>query len=178
MKLAVFALLFGAWILSGCSADPRNLKTVSNYAEGRQLSREAGKPVFLHFTCHGCMGTDEFHQNLVTSRSIQRTLNEDFITILLYVDDRRPLTPSDTLNCRTIGLSEIGLEQARRAATVGAFNAVLQTDLFHAAYQPMYTVLHPNGKILVPPFGYTAKDRVFFLKKLEAGIGLYENYRD
>ena len=165
----IILLTIGIGII-GCEANPDNLKAERNFLKGIELSKELNKPIFLHFTGYGCVGYNEFYNDLITSREIQEKLNEEFVTIELYVDDKRKIQIGDTLNLHKIEFSDEGVERIKKSKTIGNINAAIQIDWLKSNSQPTYLVLDTERNILVEPFGYTKRNRKYFLAKLDEGL--------
>lgn len=164
MKFLISALLF----FIGCSANPKDIKYVDNLPKGIELSKQSGKPIFLHFTCYGCMGYNEFQQDLIKSQAIQDKLNNEFVTVLLFVDDQKPLVPNDTLSLKNLGFSPEDFKKFTTAKTKGGLNASIEVTLIDSFNQPQYLIMDADLNILVQPFGYTGKNKKLFLEKLNA----------
>lgn len=165
----IILLTIGIGII-GCRANPDNLKTERNFLKGIELSKELNKPIFLHFTGYSCVGYNEFYNDLITSRKIQERLNKEFITIELYVDDKGEIEISDTLNLHKIKFSEDGIERIKKSKTIGNINAAIQIDWLKSNSQPTYLIIDAERNILVEPFGYTKRNRKYFLTKLDEGL--------
>lgn len=153
-----------------CSANPKDLKFINNLPEGISQSKQSGKPIFLHFTCYGCMGYNEFQRDLITSQVIQDKLNNEFVTLLLHVDDQAPLISGDTLSLKSLGFSQEDFKKITSSKTKGELNAVLEMLLIDSISQPQYVVFDADLNILVQPFGYTGKNRKLFADKLSKGL--------
>ena len=162
-------LIVGLGMFS-CDVSPDNLKIELNFMTGLEQSKDLNKPIFLHFTGFGCVGYNEFYNDIVTSRNIQEKLNEEFITIELYVDDKREIQVSDTLNLYKIKLSNEGRNIVKNSKTIGDLYSSIQVDWLKSNSQPTYLIIDSSQNILVKPFGYTNRNREYFLMKLEEGI--------
>ena len=158
----------------GCGANPDDLIFETNYMKALELSEELRKPIFLNFTCFACFGEDEFMDNLIHSKEIQKALNEDFITTLLYVDDRREAVEADTINLSKIQFTENGKEILKSGNSKGRINSVIQIDIFKRGSQPTYVIINHENEIIVESFGYTARNSEYFLEKLEEGLRKYK----
>lgn len=133
------------------------------------------KPIFLHFTCYGCVGYNELYNDLITSREILNILNEEFVTIELYIDDNSRIHSNDTFNLHKVKFSQEGREKIKNAKTIGNINAVIEADWLKRNTQPLYLITDSELNILVEPFGYTKKNAVFFLAKLDEGLKVFRN---
>lgn len=116
------------------------------------------------------MGYNEFYNDLLTTREVLNTLKEDFVVIELYVDDRKEIEPSDTLNLYKIKFSDEVKERITKAKTIGGINRAIETEWLHRNNQPLYLVIDSEQNILVTPFEYTNKDSGYFLTKLNDGL--------
>ena len=161
--------------LFGCHAKPEDLIFEKNYLKGLELSAKTNKPIFIHFTCFGCFGYNEFEYDLITSKEIQETLNEEFITIQLYVDDKRPIDTNDTLNFNLLGFSEEGQKKINKATNKGHLNATIQIEKYNMNAQPWYVIIDKNERALIEPFGYTSRNKDYFLSQLKSGVEEFKN---
>ena len=124
----------------------------------------------MQFTCYGCIGYNEFYNDLITWRKIQEKLNEEFVTIELNVDDSQEIQISDTSDLHKIELSDDALERIMKSNTIGNVNTAIQIDWLKSNSQPLYLIIDAKQNILVEPFGYTKKNREYFLAKLDKGL--------
>ncbi len=160
--------------LVACQAHPDDLKYERNFFKGMQLGKTLNKPVFLHFTGYGVMGYDEFSEDFITDQSIQDLLNEHFITVLLYVDDKRQILEKDTMRLDNMEFLNGAKSQLEKAKTIGEINAALEIALFDQNIQPLYVIIDDQMNILIEPFGYTKKNAAFFKRTLQEGLKKYE----
>lgn len=169
-------LIFLSLIISffGCQANPDDLSYERNYLRGLALSAELEKPILIHFTGYGCVGYNEFIDDLTTSRRIHNILNANFVIVELYVDDRNEIQKNDTLNLHRIDFTKGGRERIKKARTIGQLNAAIEIDLFKSNAQPLYLITDSKGNILIEPFGYTGSDRKYFLEKLDEGLNEFK----
>ncbi len=163
------------FLLLGCQADPADFKYVDNFTQGLVLSQQSTKPLFIYFTGFG-VSHNEFFDHLLLSPKVLQTLNEDFVSVLLYVDDKQKLTTVDTLKLHTIDfLSTAFHNEVQNAKTIGNLNALIEQHLITSNAQPTYVLLDNEGNLLIKPFGYTAKNEVYFLAKLKEGLSNFKN---
>ncbi len=171
IRLSLLILILG---LYNCNANPGNLKYAKNFLRGLEKSEELDKPIFLNFTGYGCIGYDEFMNDLVTSNKIQNILNSKFITIQLYVDDRKEIQKSDTLDLHKIHFSKEGQIALKKAKTVGEINSAIEIEFYKTNIQPYYVIMDAERNNLIEPFGYTHRNRELLISKLEKGLEEYE----
>ncbi len=148
-----------------------DLHTLANYQEGLACAKKSNLPLFLQFTGHGCVGYDEFQHHLIKSKKIRKTLNNNFITVILYVDDRRELENLDQIY--ELGLSEESIESIENKKKIGTLNARIQVEKFQSNSQPLYVLMTDEAKEIIKPFGRT-KDETFFLDKLNEGLNEFK----
>ena len=170
IRLKVSILFFLIVHLFGCQVDPKDLNPTQNLFQGITQSKASVKPMLIYFTCYACMGYNEFHNDLIQSQAIFNKLNEEFVTVELYVDDKKPIQEADTIKINEIIESERGAAMLKQAKTIGNINATIQMELINNNAQPYYVITDSELNILVDPFGYTNKNQQFFLEKLELGI--------
>ena len=112
-----------------------------DYDLGMSAARTEGKPVMVDFTGFGCVNCRKMEAAVWTDPKVQDLLNNQYVLISLYVDDKTPLpepmkvTESD------------GTERTLR--TVGDKWSYLQRTKIGANTQPFYVLLDPTtGKPL------------------------------
>ena len=76
-------------------------------------------------------------------------MEQDFVLISLYVDDRTELPESEQISLP----KHTGGERTLR--TVGDKWQFFQTEYFRNNSQPLYALIGPDGKLLNQPVGYT-----------------------
>ena len=82
-------------------------------------------------------------------------INDEFILISLYVDDRKKLDISDQFDYQYPNGS------IRKINTVGKKWATFQAINFSSASQPYYILLYPDGKIINSPIQYTDSETYY-----------------
>ncbi len=136
-----------------------------DFEEGMAAARQQGKPVFVDFTGYGCVNCRKMEAAVWTDPSVASLLQDDFILISLFVDDKTPLPEKLTV-------IENGEEHILR--TVGDKWSYLQRHKFGANAQPFYVVLDNDGRPLSGSFVYK-EDVPAFVKFLNTGKKQYGN---
>jgi thiol:disulfide interchange protein DsbD len=136
-----------------------NLKGYFDLKQALACAKEKNKPVFIDFTGHGCVNCREMEANVWSAPEVKKRLQEDFIMTALYVDDKTELPESDWYTSPYDG---------KVKKTIGKQNADLQVREYKNNAQPLYVLLSPDGKMLVPPRAYD-RDIQGFVDFLEAG---------
>ena len=89
-------------------------------------------------------------------------INENFVLISLYVDDRKELPIQDQIDL-TYDSGKI-----KKIRTIGDKSATFQALNFKTASQPYYVLLNTELEILNSPIQYTSKD--VYQNWLEEGL--------
>ncbi len=136
-----------------------------DFDEGMRIAREKGKPALIDFTGHGCVNCREMEASVWTDDKVRSILNDDYILISLYVDDRTPLD-------EIVEVEEQGT--ARKLRTVGDKWSYLQRYKFGANAQPFYVPVDENGNPLNGSYSYD-KNVNAYIEFLEKGLSNYKN---
>lgn len=163
--------IFLILLLASCTEELEKVNYVTNYKEGIELSKAQNKPVFLFFTGYGATNVREFDDFFASYPPIAQKLNKDFISIVLYVDDRKQIVQSDTLGFSTMNLPSNFWKSIDKyqLKTIGNLNSILQTSLYASKgnHQPLYTFRDLQGNDLIEPFGYLQRNKQAFLDKVK-----------
>jgi thiol:disulfide interchange protein DsbD len=138
---------------------PHGLQGYFDYDEALEASKREGKPIFVDFTGHGCVNCREMEANVWSDPEVLKRLQEDFIIVALYVDDKKKL-PEDQWY-----VSEY---DGKKKKTIGKQNADLQIRKYNVNAQPYYVLLDENGNDLTEPTAYDL-DVSKFVKFLDEG---------
>ena len=116
---------------------PYGINGYFDYDEGKKCGLSLDKPLFLDFTGHACFNCRRMEENVWIDSEVKQILEEDYIVIALYVDDKT-LLPRNS-----------------RYKTMGKKNFNFQINQFNSNAQPFYVLLDPRDeKILVEPKAY------------------------
>lgn len=130
---------------------------------GMAASRLQNKPVMIDFTGFGCVNCRKMEASVWSDPRVAELLNNKYILISLYVDDKTPLP-------QPVTVTEDG--QKRVLRTVGERWSYLQRSKFGANAQPFYVLLDNNGKPLNGSASYD-EDVSKFIKFLQKGLDNY-----
>ena len=144
---------------------PYNVKGYFKYEQGMDCAEELNKPVLIYFTGHSCSNCKKMQAEVWSDPAVQRRLNQDFVLISLYIDDRKKLPESDWMEAEYDG---------KVKQTLGKKNMAIEIDRFGVNTQPYYRVLTPDGQPVGESFGYTTKPKEF-IDWLDQGKQLFEN---
>jgi thiol:disulfide interchange protein DsbD len=129
-----------------------------------QCAREQNKPVFIDFTGHGCTNCREMEAVVWSDPAVLQKLQNDFIIVALYVDDKTELPESEWYT---------SAYDNKVKKTIGKQNADLQITRLQNNAQPFYVLVGTDEKVLVPPYGYN-RDPAQFVKFLEEGLKKFQ----
>lgn len=117
----------------------------NDYEEGMEHARKVGKPVFLEFTGYGCVNCRKMEMAVFSQPRVQKKLEENFVIIRLYVDDRKEYpTP---LVAKVNG-------KARTLYNIGDKWSLLESYKFGSVAQPFYIILDGYGNALSKSYSY------------------------
>ena len=179
--LALFSLAFAMYMVPGLWGAP--LKAISafappistqdfnlhkgsvharftSYEAGMAAARLEGKPALIDFTGFGCVNCRKMEAAVWTDPTVATLLNEKFVLISLYVDDKTPLA-------QPITVTENG--QQRTLKTVGDKWSYLQRHKFGANTQPFYVPVNAKGMPLAGSRSYD-EDVNAYVKYLEGAL--------
>ena len=137
--------------------------TYHDYEAGMAAAAKAGKPALLDFTGFGCVNCRKMEAAVWTDPTVAKTLQEDYVLISLFVDDKTPLPQAMTVQ-------ENG--QTRTLRTVGDKWSYLQRSKFGANAQPFYVPVNNEGRPLVGSYAYK-EDVKAYLGFLQRGLEAY-----
>ena len=135
-----------------------------DYEAGMAAAKVEGKPVMIDFTGFGCVNCRKMEAAVWTDPKVANMLNEKYVLISLYVDDKTPLAEPMTV-------TENG--QQRTLRTVGDKWSYLQRVKFGANTQPFYVLIDNEGKPLAGSRSYD-EDINAYIDYLQTGIDNYK----
>ncbi|MBQ3630332.1 MAG: thioredoxin family protein [Prevotella sp.] len=113
----------------------------TDYDLGMAAARAEGKPVMVDFTGFGCVNCRKMEAAVWTDQKVQDILNNKYVLISLFVDDKTPLP-------EPIEVTDVDGQQ-RKLRTIGDKWSYLQRTKIGANTQPNYVLLDPTtGKPL------------------------------
>ena len=144
-----------------------NTKTVEahyhSYEEGMAAAKAQGKPVLIDFTGFGCVNCRKMEAAVWTDPTVADMLNNQYMLISLYVDDKTPLAEP----------VEVSLNgQQRTLRTVGDKWSYLQASKFGANAQPYYIAIDNEGRPLNHAYGFK-EDVAAYIDYLQQGLKTY-----
>jgi len=131
-----------------------------DFEEGMQYAKEHNKPVLIDFTGYGCVNCREMEATVWSDPRVKQIIDNDFVLISLYVDDKTPLP-------QTIQIEEFG--KKRNLKTIGDKWSYLQRSKFGANAQPFYVILDNEGMPIGPSHAYN-RDIEKYISFLNQGV--------
>lgn len=135
-----------------------------DFEVGMAAARLEGKPVMIDFTGFGCVNCRKMEAAVWTDAKVADMLNNKYVLISLYVDDKTPL-PEQIIVTDTDGTQ-------RTLRTVGDKWSYLQRHKFGSNTQPMYILLDNEGKPLTGSRSYD-EDINEYMDFLKVGLDNY-----
>ncbi len=124
---------------------PLGLHGYFSLEEGLEAAKKAGKPVFVDVTGHGCVNCREMESRVWSDPAVFKMLNEDYVIVALYSDDKQKLDEEDWVT---------DAENGTVYKDLGRANSYTARTLWNVNAQPNYVLLSPEGEMLVPVRGY------------------------
>ncbi len=140
---------------------PLGLNCYKDLDEGIAAAKEQNKPIMLDFTGWACVNCRKMEEQVWSKGKVFDALNNDYIVISLYVDDRKELAKEEQFQyIRSNG-------KLKNIKTIGDKWATLQTLNFQNNSQPFYVLLNHDMELLNYTTAYTpnADEYYDWLKK-------------
>lgn len=124
-------------------------QVVNDYGKAIEMAKAANKPLLIDFTGWACVNCRKMEENVWVDPAVKSYIEENFILVSLYVDDRANLP----IEKRFTYTNAAG--QSKEIKTQGDLWATFQSENFKQVTQPLYVVLSPDQTLLSNPVGYT-----------------------
>lgn len=137
---------------------PLGLDAFFDYDEGLAYAKKVGKPILVDFTGHACVNCRKMESTVWPDKSVFKHLNDDYVLIQLYVDDKTALPLKEQYTSSFCH---------KHISTIGQKWSDLQAVRFNSNSQPFYALLDNTGQLLCPAEGadYDAAAYTSFLEK-------------
>ncbi len=123
---------------------PFNLNAFFDYEEGMAYAKKVNKPVLIDFTGHACVNCRKMESTVWPEKEVLRRLQNDYVLIQLYVDDKTELPPNEQSTSSFSG---------KKIKTIGNKWSDFQAARFDANSQPYYVLLDHDSGMLNEPRG-------------------------
>ncbi len=124
---------------------PHGLNGYFDYEQALACAKAVDKPIFVDFTGHGCVNCREMEQRVWSDPAVLKRLQEDFVLLALYVDDKTELPES---------LWYKSTYDGKMKKSIGKQNADFQIEKFDNNAQPYYVILDEKGEPLGAAHAY------------------------
>lgn len=138
---------------------PYGIDGYFHYGEAIEAAKQAGKPLFIDFTGHGCVNCREMEQRVWSDPQVQEMLRNEFVVVALYGDDKMKLEEEDWVTT----------PNGKVLKELGRINSYFVTQTYGVNAQPGYIIVDHTGKALLSPRGYNL-DVPEYIKFLKKGI--------
>ena len=143
---------------------PLKLNAYFDYNEGLAEAKKQNKPILIDFTGHACVNCRKMEANVWPDKTVYKMINDDYILIQLYVDDKSELAPEDV----------VITPDGKTLKTIGKKWSDLQTRKFQSNSQPFYVLLNPNDETLLVPAQGANYEIANYIKFLESGLSAFK----
>ncbi len=137
---------------------PYGLNAYFDYDEGLAQAQKENKPVIIDFTGHACVNCRKMEADVWANKSVLDILQNQYVLIQLYVDDKTTLPESEQTVSKFSG---------KKIKTIGNKWSDFQASKFNSNSQPCYVLLDADGNLLMQPKGadYSVDNFVSFLNQ-------------
>jgi len=139
---------------------PHGLQGYFDYEQGVACAKKLNKPVFLDIKGHACTNCKVMEKNVWSEPEVLKRLENDYVIIALYVDDKFDLPESEWITSTFDG---------KVKKTIGRKNTDFQITKFGVNAQPYYVLMDHNGNKLNTPIGFEP-DVDDYVQFLDQGI--------
>lgn len=139
-----------------------------DYEQALACAKEQDKPLFLDFTGHGCVNCREMEATVLSDPEVLKLLNEEFVVVALYVDEKTELPEVDWY------VSEY---DGKLKKTIGKQNADFQIVRYQNNAQPYYVLLDNQERLLSKPVAYDL-EVANFVDYLKEGLKEFKDRQD
>jgi thiol:disulfide interchange protein DsbD len=151
------------------------MKIYTDFETGMRQAKEQNKPVMIDFTGWACVNCRKMEENVWSDDRVKDILNEKYVVISLYVDERTVLSPEEQHSV-DVPDGEGGMKK-KKIKTIGDKWSTLEALTFANNTQPLYVLLSPDSLLLGNPVGYTP-DIEEYMEYLNCGIETYKRIQE
>jgi thiol:disulfide interchange protein len=127
----------------------------NDYEAALLLAKKEHKPLLIDFTGWACVNCRRMEENVWTDPDVKQMMQNDFVVVSLYVDERKNLPAVE----QNIFTTKDGSQ--KKVITVGDKWATFQSENFNAVSQPQYAIIGPDERILTKTKYYTPNPQEF-----------------
>jgi len=135
---------------------PLGLNCYKDYDSGLAAAKAANKPIMFDFTGWACVNCRKMEEQVWSTSEVYDLLNEEFIIISLYVDDRTKMPEDEQFQYRRPNGT------LKTIKTIGDKWGTFQTINFQNNSQPYYVLVNHEMELLNTTTAYTPNADAYF----------------
>ncbi|MBN8701607.1 MAG: thioredoxin family protein [Bacteroidetes bacterium] len=143
---------------------PHGLNCFHDYSQALDYAKQVNKPLLVDFTGWACVNCRKMEENVWIDPAVMNRLQNEYVLVSLYVDDKTPLPEAEQYISTTTG---------KKIKTIGNKWSDFQTERFKTNSQPWYVILNHEEQELIPAQGYNPNIPEFE-QFLDAGIKAFK----
>ncbi|MBA4321301.1 MAG: disulfide bond formation protein DsbD [Odoribacter sp.] len=147
---------------------PLGLKGYFDYKQGLACAKERGKPVLIDFKGHACANCKLMEARVWSDPEVLKRLNENFVIISLYVDDRTQLPENEWVTSSIDG---------KLKKTIGKVNEDLEISKYKTNSLPLYIITDHEGNPVNTP-SPTNLNVEEYKKWLDEGVAAFKKIKN
>lgn len=121
---------------------PENIIGYNNYEQAVDCSKKINKPLAIYFTANTCKHCQAFEHEFLSTDKVSKLMNEHFVFVELFVDDKTALPKEDQF----IERSHL-TGKNRKIKNIGQLNCTLLPKFNHSS-QPALFITNNRDSIL------------------------------
>lgn len=145
---------------------PLGIDCFKDFDTGLAYAKENNKPILLDFTGWACVNCRKMEENVWSEPDVYEILNNDYVLISLYVDDRKELPEEEQFNF------QYDSGRIKHIGNIAQKWGTFQDVNFNAVSQPFYVLLSPDLEVLNTSIQNT--DANSYKVWLEEGLRAFE----
>ena len=143
-----------------------------DYTEGVKYAQQENKPIMIDFTGWACVNCRKIEDDVWVEKRVKELLNNDYVVISLYVDEKTDLSESEQEVVDII--TRDGAVKKKKIKRIGDKWSTLQSLTFANNTQPLHVIMTPDQKLLGNPVGYSyARNANNYVEYLECGLNAF-----
>jgi thiol:disulfide interchange protein DsbD len=124
---------------------PHGLNCFHDYTLALTYAKKVKKPLLVDFTGWSCVNCRKMEDKVWIDPSVLQKIQNEYVLVSLYVDDKTPLPDSLQYVSKTTG---------KKIKTIGNKWSDFQTERYKTNTQPYYVLLDTNEQLLTAPESY------------------------
>jgi thiol:disulfide interchange protein DsbD len=137
----------------------------NDYSGALAYAQQINKPLLVDFTGHACANCRKTEDYVWPDPEVTQLLNDSFVLVSLYVDDKRALDVKDYDTVNWYGKERI-------IKDIGDKFKYMEETRFAQSSQPLYVILNHDETLLVPVRGYNP-DIKAYIQWLRSGLNAF-----